>query len=173
MPDPSRPDGIRREHERAQAGLARHANLVPIVVLSLLMLAALTGFAGREATVTVRGAGATASWHAPELIRNGEFFEIRLAITAERAIGNLTIEVPASVWEDVTINTIIPGPGDESSQDGAFSFGYGLLEAGATFLLKVDGQINPDIFGPNAGTVRILDGEEELVAIPVRIEVLP
>ena len=173
MPGPSRPDGINKEHERAQAGLARHANLVPIAALTVLMLAALMGFAGHEVTLEPSGGGVTATWHAPELIRNGEFFEIRLGIAAERSIGNLTIEIPASLWEDITINTLIPGPSDEASEDGVFRFGYGPLEAGSAFLFKVDGQINPDIFGPNAGTVRILDGEDELVAIPVRIEVLP
>ena len=51
MPGPSRPDGIHKEHERAQAGLARHANLVPIAALTVLMIAALMGFAGHEVTL--------------------------------------------------------------------------------------------------------------------------
>ena len=57
--------------------------------------------------------------------------------------------------------------------DGEFRFEFAPLEAGSSLLVKIDGQINPDILGGNAGTVTFYDGQEALVTLPIRMEVLP
>jgi hypothetical protein len=99
--------------------------------------------------------------------------ELRLGVTSERAIEALVIEVPHGLWEDITISSLIPAAGEETSRDGVFSFAYGPLAPETEFRLKVDGQLNPDLAGGNAGLVRVLDGDVELVSLPVTIEVLP
>ena len=150
-----------------------HALPIGIVVLSLVMVAGLMGFAGREETVSASAGGVRLEWHAPTLIRNGEFLEMRIRLDADQAIARPVLGVDASVWEDLTVNTFIPAATDESSIDGEFRFEFAPLEAGSTLLVKVDAQINPDILGGNAGTVTVYDGQEALVSLPIRMEVLP
>lgn len=168
-----RPDGIGRRHEAAPAGMRRHAVVVPLVILSLVMLFALLGFAGLERTISATENGTSVEWHSPQRIRNGEFFEIRLSVAADRRLSDLTVEIPQPLWEDFTINTFIPAPAEETGEDGIFSFSFGPLETGTEFVMKVDAQINPDMLGGNAGEVVILDGDERLVSLPVSIELLP
>lgn len=171
MPTP--PDGITDAHRRPSSALGRLAGIAPIALLAVILLAALLGFAGRETTLRATANGTTMEWHGPERIRNGEVMEVRLSVTPQRAIGELVIEVPHDLWEDITISSLIPAAAEEASRNGVFSFAFGPIAAGAAFGLKVDGQLNPDIAGGNAGLVRVLDGDVELVSLPVTIEVLP
>jgi hypothetical protein len=143
--------------------MARHHALpVGLVVLSLAMAAGLVGLAGREETLRAVAAGVRLDWHGPAVIRSGEFLEMRITVDTRDRIDRPVLEVAATLWEDFTINTLIPAPVEEGSLDGAFRL-----------LIKVDAQINPDILGGNAGMVTLYDGEQALVSLPVEIEVLP
>ena len=170
-PERDWPDGVEDRHAGPSGRL--HALPIGIVVLSLVMIAGLLGFAGREETVSASGGGVRLEWHAPTLIRNGEFLEMRIRLDADEAIARPVLGIDASVWEDLTVNTFIPAAADESSVDGEFRFEFAPLQAGSSLLVKVDGQINPDILGGNAGTVTVYDGQEALVSLPIRMEVLP
>ena len=167
------PDGIGEDHIGTRGGWARHAGPLSLVVLALAMAFGLSGLAGRETTLTQSAGSVEATWHAPERIRNGEFFEIRLTVEAADAIDELVIGVAASVWEDFTINTFMPAATEEASEDGELRFAFGPLEPDTAFLLKVDAQINPDAVGANRGAVTIYDGDAALLELPVSIEVLP
>ena len=39
--------------------------------------------------------------------------------------------------------------------------------------MKIDGQINPPRCGSSGGRIRLLDGEAEMVALPVALKVIP
>jgi hypothetical protein len=167
------PDGISAEHIEEQTGWSRHATRTSLLVLSAVVAAALTGIFGAEASRHVENAGVSAVLHAPVRIRNGEMFEMRLGITSKRPIRSLVVGVDTTIWEDMTINSLVPSPGKESSENGEFRFEFGPLAAATNFLMKVDGQLNPDISGTNAGTIRIYDGEQLLAELPAEIGVLP
>jgi hypothetical protein len=167
------PDGIRDEHLDAPAGLFHNLNALPLGILSAVMLAALLGLAGRETTLTASDGGISMTWHAPEVIRNGEVFEMRISVRSDQPIDALAVGIPAALWEDMTINTFIPAAAEEVSEDGEHRFTFGPLVPGTELLIKVDAQINPDIFGSNAGVIRVYDGDERLLELPVEIEVLP
>ena len=165
------PDGVEKRHAGPPGRL--HALPIGIVVLSLVMLVGLLGFAGREETLSASGGGVRLEWHAPVLIRNGEFLEIRIRLDTDGAIARPVLGVASSLWEDITVNTFIPAATDESSVDGEFRFEFARLDARSSLFIKIDGQINPDILGGNAGTVTVYDGHEALVSLPIRMEVLP
>lgn len=167
------PDGIREEHAEHRRDWKHHASPLGLAIFSVVMLVALLGFFGHERTQTLAENGVEVSWHGPAVIRNGEFLEIRLDVRPEDQIDELVIGVEASLWRDMTINTIIPAPAEEASQDGEFAFTFGEVAAGAEFNLKVDAQINPDLFGGTRGAVRVYDGEELLVELPISMEVRP
>lgn len=165
------PDGLEDRHAEPLTG--RQALPVGLIVLSLVMAAGLVGLAGREATATVSGGGMRLEWHAPTVIRNGEFLEMRITLESADAVGRPVLGIDASLWEDFTVNSFIPAAVDESSANGEFRFEFAPMDPGASLLIKVDAQINPDTLGGNTGMVTVYDGDQSLVSLPVQIEVLP
>lgn len=167
------PDGIVDEHVRPIEGWRRHASPLSLVVFGVVVALALSGWLGRERTWSAEEGGIALEVHAPEIIRNGEFLEMRVRVTSDQPIAELVIGIDESLWEDVTVNTMIPAATDEASEDGEVRLTFAELAAGSAFLFKVDMQINPDIVGGNSGTLTIYDGEAELVATELSITVLP
>ncbi len=170
---PQRPDGISDEHVEPVTGWRRHASPLSILVFGGVIVLGMTGLLGHERDWRTEANGVELRVHSPEIIRNGEFFEIRVDVESSEPIGELVIGVDASLWEDVTVNTMIPAAADEESADGEFRFIFASLDAGTPFAFKVDLQVNPDILGGNEGAVTVYDGEEPLAGTDISITVLP
>ena len=170
---PRAPDGIEDRHATPLVGVRRLATALPLLVFGSVIVLGLAGVLGHERLWTAQANGAGLEIHAPEIVRNGEFFEMRIGVEADAPIEELVVGVDASLWEDMTVNTMIPAATEESSEGGELRFTYARLEAGTTFLLKVDLQVNPDILLGNDGSVTVYDGDEELVALDIGITVLP
>ena len=170
---PPYPDGIGERDIRPVARWRRHASPVGILVFGIVVALALFGVLGHERTWTATAAAADLEVHGPEVIRNGEFFEIRVRVRAEDPITEVGIGVDEALWEDITVNTMIPAATDETSENGEVRFTFAELPAGTEFLLKIDLQVNPDILGGNEGTITLYDGEEPIVSTDVSITVLP
>ncbi len=167
------PDGIEESHVRPLAGWRRHASPLSLVAFGVVVALALVGVLGHERQWEVDTNGTRMSIHMPEIIRNGEFLEIRVEVESTKAIGELAIGVDQALWEDLTINTLIPAAADEASEAGEFRFTFAELAADTRFLLKIDAQVNPDILGGNEGTVTVYDGEQALTTLDVSMTVLP
>lgn len=103
------PDGIGDEHARPIAGWRRHASPLSLVVFGIVVVLALGGVLGHEREWSAQGNGVTLQVHASETIRNGEFFEMRIEVESDEPIGELVIGVDEALWEDMTVNTMIPG----------------------------------------------------------------
>lgn len=170
---PTVPDGIGDEHVRPIEGWRRHASPLSLAVFGVVVALALSGWLGRERTWSAESEGVVLEVHTSEIVRNGEFIEMRVRVTADAPIGELVIGIDEALWEDITVNTMIPAAADEASADGEVRLTFADLAAGTAFLLKVDMQINPDIVLGNAGTLTVYDGEARLVATDVSITVLP
>jgi hypothetical protein len=167
------PDGIGDAHEQPVASWRRHASPLSLGVFGVVILLALAGLLGHERDWRTEASGAELTVHAPEVTRNGEFLEMRVGIESSEPITELVVGIDAALWEDLTVNTMIPAPTDEKSAEGQFRFTFAELEAGTAFLLKIDLQVNPDILGGNEGTVSVYDGETPIVETPISITVLP
>jgi len=167
------PDGISDEHVEPVTGWQRHASPLSILVFGGVIVLGMAGLLGHERDWRAAANGVELRVHSPEIIRNGEFFEIRVDVESSEPIGALVIGVDASLWEDITVNTMIPAAADEESADGEFRFTFAPLAAGTRFAFKADLQVNPDILGGNEGAITVYDGEELLAATDVSITVLP
>lgn len=166
------PDGIADRNVVEGGG---RWNWVSLAVLSALMLAALLGAfgGGKSRPLAAEAAAARFEVSVPRRIRNGEFFEMRVRIVATQMVDKAVLVVPASLWRDMTINTMIPAPAEEKAASGAFRFDYGAMKAGDVLDIKIDGQINPPLFAGTSGTIELADGERSLARIPLDIKVLP
>ena len=167
------PDGIDDDHVTALEGWRRHASPLALVVFGAVVLLALTGMLGHERDWQAQAGVTSLAVHAPETIRNGEFFEMRITVESDEQIDELGIGVATSLWEDMTVNTMIPGAAEETSRDGEFRFTFDRLEGGSAFELKVDLQVNPDIVGGNEGSITVYDGESAVTTVAIRMSVLP
>jgi hypothetical protein len=169
------PDGVGEPHLARTSVTARPLSWLILFLLAGLMLAALLGLFGGGAKAVSRAHApeATFSLTAPGTLRNGEFFEFLIRVDAKQAIAKPTIAIPSSYWRDITINTIEPAPGKEVYEGDAMTFSFDRLDPGDTLLLKIDGQINPALFGGNEGTFELRDDKRTLAAIPRELTVCP
>lgn len=165
------PEGITEEHETS----GRRANPLPLIILTALLGAGLSGFFGGQPGErrTAQGEGVELSVRTPAVLRNGMFFETLVEVRPARPIGDLVIAVSDGLWREMTINTMIPAAQEESHESGFQRFSFGRTDAGQTFRFKVDGQINPPLFAGTNGEIAVFDGERKLVDVPVRMKVLP
>jgi hypothetical protein len=169
----ARPDGI-DDHVERRSSLHHHADTLSLLVLGGIVLWGLSGFAGSRTHEHAADASALKlSVTTPSLIRNGELYETTIDVAARRRIGKLVIGVTPALWRETTVNSMTPAPADESSEGGLFRFVYGPVKAGDSFQVKIDLQINPSLFGDNAGRVVAFDGDERLAEVPLRLRVLP
>jgi len=152
-----------------------HASPISILILGVLLLAAGLGFLGGQPSPprTADFGDARLVVKTPTIIRNGEFFETDLTLTAQAPIKDAVIAVSPALWHDMTVNTMIPAPAEEGFKDGRFHFSYGPLGAGDSVHVKIDGQINPPLFAGTRGDILVFDGRRRIGAMPLRISVLP
>ena len=168
------PDGVRQEHIRETRGIRQYRTAVGLIALTAAVVAAAIGvFGAPEAVRSASGTRAELEVHGPRQIRTGEFFEMRFRIDATEDLTDAVLGVDERIWQDITVNTMIPGPTDETYADGQYRFAFGELAAGQSFLFKVDAQINPDYFGPSAGQVSLYDGDELIAELAYELGVLP
>lgn len=167
-----RPDGISYEATKVRLG---YANPLPLILLTIFMIAGLTGFMGgnKSPELKVENSNVVFALHGPTIIRNGMAFETRFTVQAKRPIRQLAISVPNALWRDMTINSMIPAASDENANDGSYHFIFSELPAGQMFQLKVDGQINPPLIGHVQGPITLWDGPTKLAVINYRTKVLP
>lgn len=169
------PDGIDAKSVPDEGSWWRGSSWRSLIVLGTLMILVASGLLG----------GAPRPWHRiatadaelavrmPARSRNGEFFETEIIVTARRPIAKLVIGVTPGLWHNVTVNTFIPAPTEESFDDGAFRFDFGPVAAGDTRVVKIDSQINPQLWGGTRGTISVSDDKRELAALPLSMRVLP
>ncbi len=171
---PAYPQGIDTGHLNAK-GWHRHANPASVIGIGLFLVAALAGVFGGQPhpTRTIETPSATVILQFPEILRNGEFFEMRATIKAKRPFKDLRLGISSTYWRDLTINTVIPGPLEEKSEGGQYRFSYGSLKTGESVTVKIDGQVNPPMFAGTKGELTILDGDAAVATIPVKLRVYP
>ncbi|OMJ30671.1 MULTISPECIES: hypothetical protein [Sphingomonas] len=169
------PDGIAERHVVPVRGLRAHASLLAFIVLGTAMAVAASGLlGGAPAPVTsVSAPAASLELKIARPLRSGLFFETHIRVTARQAITKPVIGVDASLWRDLTINSQVPAPANESFKDGQYRFEYGPLKAGETLEVKIDGQTNPPLIGRVSGNVTLLDDDTPLTNAHVTIPVLP
>jgi hypothetical protein len=167
------PDGL------ADAAPARRLAVNKITLATLVLAAlfalALTGLLGggppRVATAQTPHAALRIEY--PEPVRNGMLIEWRISVEARAPIANAAIAIPAEMWREVTINSLVPAAEKEGYRNSAYVFEFGPLEPGERLAFKIDGQVNPGRFGSHASRLRLLDGEREIAAAPMNMRVLP
>lgn len=168
------PEGL-SEDNLTLSWWSRQGRRLGLLVLIGFLAAALLGvFGGRSNEQRTQSAEAVElSVSAPRTLREGEFFEIVIDLTARQPIAQPVIAIPVSSFRQLTINTTLPEPASQKFGEGAFLLEYDPLERGDRLTVKIDGQSNPTLFGGTSGTLAVRDGETVLADMPLGFRVFP
>lgn len=148
--------------------------LLIAVLIGVPLLAAMLGFlGGREATKSARGPEAVLTVTTPDILRSGNWFETQIVVEAKAGISDLAIAIDQPLWRGMSIDTVVPDAEKVEALDGRFTYSFGPVAQGERFLLKLDGQIQPRGLRKLSGKIAVLDGERDLVELPLTIRVLP
>jgi hypothetical protein len=170
------PDGITLERNRDLVGRTLHpwvrrALLCAIAVLPVL---AVLNVFGQHPTTTSGGTRAVSvNVTAPERLRSGLVFQVRLQVTAHQDVKQLEFVFDRGWWESMSVNSSVPEPSEESSSDGRVVFDYGKLGAGHTHVSWIYFQVNPTNVGDRQENIDVKDGERELVHIHRSMTIFP
>ena len=168
------PQGIESSHIEP---VRWHYFINPVAVLGIAIFLGLplAGMFGGQPhpTQIIETPSATLTLQFPEILRNGEFFEMRATVKAKRPVTDLNIGISASYFYDLTVNTMFPAPSKEKSEGGLYVLSYGALKTGDTLNLKFDGQINPPMFAGTEGKLVLADGDTTVATIPLKLRVFP
>jgi len=146
-----------------------------VLLLAAAVVAALADVFGQSPTSSTASAGgATLEVQAPERLRGGLYFQLRVTIRARRAVERPTLVLDRGWFEEMSVNSIVPQPADQrSAADGRVVLEYGRLAAGSTLVSYVYFQVNPTNVGQRHADVELLDGSRLLATVHRTIVVFP
>jgi hypothetical protein len=163
------PEGLTLEHHRDLSGRERWpaARWVLLGLLGFVLLLGLLNVFGQYPTEsTTRAAGgAELSVSAPRALRGGLFFQARYRVVASVEIEEATLVFDPGWLEDITLNTVEPGPIGEASRDGMIALELGRIPAGQEYRLFLHFQVNPTAIGRRSQDLFLYDGERLLATI--------
>jgi len=145
-----------------------------LCLIGVLPVLALFNVFGQHPTTTSAGVpAASVNVTAPERLRSGLIFQVRVRITAHRDIRELQLVFDRGWWESMSVNSSVPEPTEESSSDGRVVFDYGPLGAGHTHVSWIYFQVNPTNVGERQENLDVKDGNTELVRIKRSMTIFP
>lgn len=151
------------------------AGTAALLVLGAMIAAAFGGLLGGAAPDRMHTANRTATLEVelPGTLRSGMFFETMIEVSAHDRLDDATVAMTPSLWRRITVNTQMPQPSEEEYSGGFFRLHYGPLDAGEKLIVKLDAQINPDLFAGTSGEVALFDGDRLIARVPIELTVLP
>jgi hypothetical protein len=145
-------------------------------LLCLIPLGALLGVFGQSPDVRKAAnpnGAATLQLSAPSTVRSGLLFEARFDIRAKREIKDAVLVLDSGWLESMSVNTIEPGPANETSKDGSLALDLGDIPAGKLWRQYMQFQANPVNAGKQSQGVTLYDGNVPLLHIKRTMMVWP
>jgi Mn2+/Fe2+ NRAMP family transporter len=169
VPDP--PDGIALERNRDLVGWM-HSPWIRRVILCCIavlpVLALLNVFGQHPTTSSASSPAVSVNVTAPARLRSGLIFQVRTQVLARRDVGQLQIAFDKGWWESMSVNSIVPEPTEETSENGRVE-----LPAGHTLVSWIYFMVNPTNVGKRTENIDVLDGSNVLVHIHRALTIFP
>jgi hypothetical protein len=170
------PDGIvlRRHRDldgRLRAPWIRRVLLVVLAVVPVLGL--LNVFGQRPSTSRADAVPASLAVSVPSALRGGLLFQARFTIEAKDSLKDATLVLNRSWLDNLTINTIEPGPVSEASQNGRLSLELGHIPAGMRYVLYMEFQVNPTTVGRRTLHAELQDSGQTITTITRDLTIYP
>jgi hypothetical protein len=143
------------------------------LVAALPVMALLGVFGQKPVTSAVNARAASFSVTAPDRLRGGLIFQVRVEVTAHREIHELEIIFDTGWWESMSVNSLEPEPSKEGSKNGKVVLSYGKLAAGEKLIAWIYFQVNPTNVGKRREDVEIADNSKPLAYIHRSLTIFP
>lgn len=158
-------------HRRHEPWVRRSVLLVLLAVVVL----ALADVVGQQPTrSSASSPRATLAVEAPQALRGGLFYQLRVDVVARNRIGRPTLRLGPGWTEQMQINTIEPSPASESSSAGRLELEFDPLHRGDHLTVWMQFEVNPaDSSGRRDQSVTLLDGGLPLTGVTRTVTVMP
>jgi hypothetical protein len=170
------PDRIVLKRHRDLDGRSSHPWVrrgVLTLLLVILALALANLFGQRPSTSRAETAAATLSVYSPTRVRSGLLYTTRFHVTAKTNLRKVQLVLSPGWFEGMQVNSTVPQPVSEGSDDGDAVFDLGHLAAGRSSIVWVQFQVNPTNVGHRRQDVLLTDGKHTLLRIHRTITVFP
>ena len=94
-------------------------------------------------------------------------------MTAHRDIKELQLVFDKGWWESMSVNSMVPEPSEESSEEGKVLLSYGKLGAGQQHVNWIYFQVNPTNVAKRSEDIEVRDGSTPLLHIHRAITIFP
>lgn len=153
-----------RDLEGRRGGIWWRRGIVALLA-AFLVAGLLDVFGQRPGGTTVDSRAASLELYAPAHLRGGLLYEARFTIEAHRPLKHAVLLLAPGWAESQQMNTIEPSPVSQTSSDGQLSLLLGHIDAGSTYRLFIEFQVNPTNIGRRSQDVSLYDGNRRLVHI--------
>lgn len=170
------PGDLSEERHVRLAGRDRHPwyrRVLFALVCALPVLGLLDVFGQHATTSSAAGPYATLRVQAPERLRGGLMYQLRMDVRAGRTIEHPELVLSQGWWEQMSENSIAPNPLSQSTSNGRVTLSYGPLHAGQTLTVWAYFQVNPVNVGSRTANVELTDGPRPVATVHRSVTVLP
>jgi hypothetical protein len=145
-----------------------------LALVGLLPVLALLNVFGQDpATSRADTPAASLQVTAPQRLRGGLVFQVRVEVTARRTLGHPQIVMSRGWWQEMSVNSVEPQPSNESSSNGSVVLSYDKLQAAQKLVVWLYFQVNPTNVGKQTQDIALYDGQRSLARIDRSVTVFP
>lgn len=170
------PDGLDEQRHVGLDGRGAHpfVRRGALLLLAVLVVAALVDLFGQHPTTSRASAPfATLAVQSPHALRGGLIFQARLTVHARTTIRHPTLVLEHGWFESMSVNSILPGPSEQSDVDGNVRLEFPAVRAGHSSTVWIYFQVNPTNVGRRSEDV-VLEGDHgERLAVHRSVVVYP
>jgi hypothetical protein len=149
----------------------RRALRALFVAWAIVVLFGLIGQHPKAQTSTAPAASLQVS--SPTRLRGGNYFQVRITVTASRKIQNPRLVLDSGWFDGITINTIEPQASQELSRRDSVVFEYNQMSPGDKLTVWMASQVNPTTVGRRLQSISLDDGNVQIARDTRHLTVFP
>jgi hypothetical protein len=162
------------EHRDDRHPVERAARWLFVLALAVLAVAGLFDvFGQRPSTVSADAPTATLRVNTPSALRGGLAFQAQFHVDARRLLRKPVLVLGPGWFENMSFNTIEPGPTRTTSEDGGIALEYPPLRPGRSLTVYIPFQVNPTTVGRRTQELELRDGDRRIAAVERTLTVFP
>jgi hypothetical protein len=171
QPEPFPTDRYRGLTGRSIEPWVRRIGLAAL--LAFVVTALLNVFGQHPKTSTASGSAASLAVESPKSLRGGLIFQTRFEVRAFRELREPSLVLDRGWFEGLTLNTTVPDPKDERTDNGRVVLDYDTIPAGRSLVVWLQFQVNPTKVGEQDQDVELYDGTTRLVRLDRSLSTFP
>jgi hypothetical protein len=170
------PQGLDHERHVRLDGRGAHPAVRRCVlgVLAVVALTALANVFGQHPDSSVASAPfASLQVQSPTRLRGGLIFQTRITVHARSSIPHPALILDRGWFESMSVNSIVPDPVSQSSEDGTVHLTLAPLAAGHSTTVWIYFQVNPTNIGHRSEDVVLQGPHGKRLAVHRSVTVFP